>query len=106
MKRIFVLITGTVFAFTGCDSKKDEEIKELRERVAKFERWKQSIEDASIEREYEAQGFRNREDYDAERIYYLSSTGLRHNRKCQYYKPTPKYQCTRLQGIACQVCGG
>jgi len=84
MKHVPTYIIAAAIAL-GCalaQDKRDEEIKELRERIAKIE------------------------EREGEKSYYLSSTGIRHNRTCKYFKANPKFMCTKKEGRACQICGG
>ena len=46
--------------------------------------------------------------------YYLSSTGVRHNETCKYYRNdgyrellgNERNMCTKKEGRACKICGG
>jgi len=38
--------------------------------------------------------------------YWLSSTGKRHNAKCQFYKKSKGVPCNATDGVACKKCGG
>ena len=43
---------------------------------------------------------------DAAGFWITSSSGVRHNEKCRYFKTSKGRPCTKDEGRACKICGG